>query len=140
MNELAALDLVFEEVYDHPIEKVWSALTNADDLAAWLMPSDFEPRVGKTFTLHGTPMPGWRGWANCEVLEMQPPHRMVWSWVAADDGLKTLVKFELETLGLSTRLTLRHEGEINATIAELLAGGWPGRLAALAQLVDLTEN
>ena len=140
MNELAALDLVFEEVYDHPIEKVWSALTNADDLAAWLMPSDFEPRVGKTFTLHGTPMPGWRGWANCEVLEMQPPQRMVWSWVAADDGLKTLVKFELETLGLSTRLTLRHEGEINATIAELLAGGWPGRLAALAQLVDLTEN
>ena len=135
MTEMAQLDLVLEEVYAHPIERVWSALTSAEDLATWLMPSDFEPRVGKTFTLHGTPMPGWRGWADCEVLELHPPHRMVWSWIAADDGLKTIVTFELEALSAGTRLTLRHEGEVDATIAALLTGGWPGLLATLSQLL-----
>ncbi len=135
MIESVQLEIVLEEVYAHPIEKVWSALTNAEDLAIWLMPSDFEPSVGKAFTLHGTPMPGWRGWADCEVLELHPPHRMVWSWIAADDGLKTVVTFELEALGAGTRLTLRHEGESDATIAALLQGGWPGLLAGLAQLL-----
>ena len=55
MTEPAQLDLVFEEVYAHPIEKVWSAVTDTEHLAAWLMQNDFEPRVGKAFT--GTP---WR--------------------------------------------------------------------------------
>ncbi|HIM47153.1 MAG TPA: SRPBCC domain-containing protein [Alphaproteobacteria bacterium] len=63
----------------HPIEKVWTALTDREHLAAWLMRNDFEPRVGKAFTLHGVPMPGWRGWENCEVLELKAPRRMVWS-------------------------------------------------------------
>ncbi len=135
MTELAHLDLVLEEVYAHPIEKVWSALTDAEHLAIWLMRNDFEPSVGKAFTLHGVPMPGWRGWADCEVLELHPPHRMVWSWIAADDGLRTTVTFELEVFNAGTRLTLRHEGEADATIAALLEGGWPGRLAALSPLL-----
>lgn len=135
MSALAELDLVIEEVFAHPIEKVWTALTDREHLAAWLMRNDFEPRVGKAFTLHGVPMPGWRGWANCEVLELKAPRRMVWSWISADDGLKTTVTFELEALPAGTRLTLHHAGESDATIAELLAGGWPGRLAALSPLL-----
>jgi uncharacterized protein YndB with AHSA1/START domain len=133
------LGLVLEAEYAHPVEKVWSALTTAEDIAAWLMPNDFEPSVGKNFTLHGTPMAGWRGWANCEVLELPPPHRMVWSWVAADDGLKTKVTFELTRLHTGTRLTLRHEGETDATIAKLLSGGWPARLDGLTVLLAHPE-
>ena len=60
---------------------------------------------------------------------------MVWSWIAADDGLRTTVTFDLEVLDAGTRLTLRHEGEADAAIAALLEGGWPGRLAALTTLL-----
>jgi uncharacterized protein YndB with AHSA1/START domain len=108
VTEPAQLDLVLEEVYAHPIEKVWAAVTDTEHLAIWLMQNDFEPRVGRAFTLQGVPVRGWRGWANCEVLELHPPHRMVWSWIAADDGLSTTVTFGLETLSAGTRLTLRH--------------------------------
>jgi len=39
-------DLRFEAVYDHPIERVWRAITDSQAIAQWLMKNDFEPRVG----------------------------------------------------------------------------------------------
>ena len=41
MSALAELDLVIEEVFAHPIEKVWTALTDREHLAAWLKRNDF---------------------------------------------------------------------------------------------------
>ena len=111
MSALAELDLVIEEVFAHPIEKVWTALTDREHLA------------------------GWRGWANCEVLKLKAPRRMVWPWISADDGLKTTVTFELEALPAGTQLTLHHAGGSDATITELLAGRLartPGRALAAA--------
>jgi uncharacterized protein YndB with AHSA1/START domain len=53
VTEPAQLDLVLEEVYAHPIEKVWAAVTDTEHLAVWLMQNDFEPRVGKSLHLAG---------------------------------------------------------------------------------------
>lgn len=35
-----------------PIEKVWKAVSTAEGIAAWWMPSTFEPVVGHEFILH----------------------------------------------------------------------------------------
>ena len=69
-----------EVFYAHPVEDVWTALTDPQALAEWLMPNNFEPVVGKVFRFHVDPMPGFSGINECEVLEVQPPRRLVYSW------------------------------------------------------------
>lgn len=126
------LDVVIEETFPHPIEAVWAALTDAHEHAVWLMRSDFEPRVGKRFSFHAeSEQPGWRGWVDCTVLELDPPRRMVWSWVATDDGMATTVTFELAGIDGGTQLTLRHEGDTNASFAAFYGSGWPVKLGDL---------
>ncbi len=43
-----------------PLDRVWTALTSADALQAWLMPNDFEPVVGRRCTLRTKPALGVR--------------------------------------------------------------------------------
>ncbi len=125
------LKIALERTYSHPVEKVWAALTDRAALAVWLMDNDFEPRVGKAFALRGQAMPGWRGWAECEVLELTPPRRMVWAWWASEERRQTRLVIELEPVGEGTRLTLTHSGEESDEIGRLLTSGWPGKLDAL---------
>jgi len=40
-----------EAVYPHARERVWRALVDPAELAAWLMPTDFAPDVGHEFSL-----------------------------------------------------------------------------------------
>jgi uncharacterized protein YndB with AHSA1/START domain len=56
----------------YPPQKVWRALTDPGLLASWLMPNDFEPRVGHRFTFRTDPVPahGFDGIVRCEVLEL----------------------------------------------------------------------
>jgi uncharacterized protein YndB with AHSA1/START domain len=34
-----------------PVAKAWEHLTNSEKVAGWFLPNDFEPKVGKRFTL-----------------------------------------------------------------------------------------
>jgi uncharacterized protein YndB with AHSA1/START domain len=61
-------DLHFEMYYPHAPEKVWRALTDRRAIERWLMPNDFELRVGHRFRFVSKPMGGWDGIVNCEVL------------------------------------------------------------------------
>ncbi len=36
-------------IYPHPPERIWKALTDSRSLAKWLMPNDFQPRLGHRF-------------------------------------------------------------------------------------------
>jgi uncharacterized protein YndB with AHSA1/START domain len=49
------VEILLVEDYTHPIEKVWAAITDPAALAQWLMVNDFEPRIGKRFTLRAEP-------------------------------------------------------------------------------------
>lgn len=116
-----------------PPEKVWNALTDAELLATWLMPNDFEPRVGHRFTFRTDPVPaqGFDGIVYCEVLELVPRDRLRISW--AGGGIDTTVTWELFPEGQGTRLFLTHEGfddrdpRQHAT-RRILGGGWSGHL------------
>lgn len=118
----------------HPPEKVWQALTDADLLADWLMPNDFEPRVGHRFTFRTEPVPaqGFDGVVHCQVLDLVPSELLRISWAAG--GIDTTVTWRLMPEGAGTRLLLDHEGfdegdhEQQAT-RKVLGGGWSGHLA-----------
>jgi uncharacterized protein YndB with AHSA1/START domain len=121
-------DIDVTVVYPHPPERVWAALTSSDALAAWLMPNDFEPVPGRKFTFTTKPAPGFDGIVRCEVLELDPPSRMVWSW-AGGMGLQTTVTFTLTPAGDGkTRLRMHQvgfHGLSGQLVRRILAGGYP---------------
>jgi uncharacterized protein YndB with AHSA1/START domain len=129
------LDISMEERFPVPIERVWHALTDTQMIERWLMRADgFEAKVGARFTLINELRADCRGQVECEVLELSPPQRMVWSWHSADDPAATRLVIELETENQGTRLTLRHTGEADEDTVRRTTGGWTQKLRALAEL------
>jgi len=120
------LNVLLVEDFQHPVERVWQGLTDPAALRVWLMENDFEPRVGKRFILHGR-----ENNIDCEVLELDRPSRMLWSWVHGEGDAPTRVEFRLDSILGGTRLTLSHTGEIDPLIGSRLREGWPGKLADL---------
>ncbi len=120
-------DITASAAYPHPRERVWAALTSSEALAAWLMPNDFEPRVGHRFTFRTDSAPGFDGIVHCEVLEMDPPKRMVWVW--SGGPIDTTVTFTLEDADdAGTRLHVRQVGfhGLRSQLTRLIMqNGWP---------------
>jgi uncharacterized protein YndB with AHSA1/START domain len=128
------LNVDLDEFLEAPPHKVWKALTDPAILARWLMPNDFEPRVGKRFTFVADCPTSWEGNVTCEVLELVPGERMVWSWQTSGMEHPTRLVFEISACEGGTRLRLRHSGEADEPIARDLKGGWPKKVKSLAQL------
>jgi len=123
-------------VLNAPVEKVWDAVATSKGLAAWWMANDLEPVVGCEFVLHT----GQFGDSPCKVTEVDPPHRLCFTW-----GKDWSLAFELREAGGKTELTLIHSGwasdkvtEFNqphASIRGFMERGW-GDLAKLHQYVE----
>jgi uncharacterized protein YndB with AHSA1/START domain len=123
-----------EAVYPHPIAQVWRALTESEALGRWLMPNDFQPLLGHHFTFRTVPQAGWDGIVECQVVALDAPHRVAYTWRGAAELPETLVTFTLESLAAgSTRLCLVHSGFAQGgpaaqTIRDLLSSGWDATL------------
>ena len=122
-------DLKFEAVYPYSPEQVWKALTDSDALAEWLMPNDFEPRLGNKFHLRMKPAPNFSGLVECEVVELDPPRHLAYSWHAGDQN--TTVSFKLERVAAGTRVVLEHTGfaaDGGMMISSVLSSGWKKKI------------
>ncbi len=122
-------DVTVRRVYPYPLEAVWQAFATGEALARWLMPNDFEPRVGHRFEFRAKPAPGFDGIVRCEVLELDPPRRLVFSWVGG--GIDTRVTFELRAEDAGTSVTLSHTGfagPMGVLLSYMLGNGWVGML------------
>ncbi|WP_279578886.1 SRPBCC family protein [Fodinicola feengrottensis] len=80
-----------DQFFPHPVERVWRVLTVPELMARWLMPNDFEPRVGHKFTMKTRPVDQveFSGDIACEVLELVPLRRLSISW-RGGQGVNTL--------------------------------------------------
>jgi uncharacterized protein YndB with AHSA1/START domain len=96
--------LVFVRELRHPPEKVWAALTRADELAGWApftADRDLDRTGDATLTMIdgevAEPLPA-------SVTRVEPPRLLEYTW--GEDQLR----WELEAVGPAgpTRLTLRH--------------------------------
>jgi uncharacterized protein YndB with AHSA1/START domain len=130
-----------EIVLPQPREDVWRALTDSVALGDWLMPNDFEPRVGHRFTFKTEPNPqaGFDGIVHCEVLECAPPTRLAYSW--AGGSVDTRVSYRLEPDGNGTRLFFEQSGfDMSQPWGQqALKGaeyGWDRMLAALPKVAE----
>ena len=97
--------------YPHPPGKVWRVLTDPELIALWSMrPEGFAPVVGTRFKFYGKPNKGWRGFVECEVLEVRARELLRFSWVGNGNADVTQVCYTLEPSAAGTRLTMEHVG------------------------------
>jgi uncharacterized protein YndB with AHSA1/START domain len=136
----AMRSLVVERVMPHPPEKIWRALTQAPLIEEWLMQNDFQPIVGHKFNFRATPIHPWNGVTDCEVLEIIPCQRVVYSWNASGDqapgGLKTIVTWTLTQGENGTRVRMEQSGFRPQDEAGYrgMGGGWPRILGRLEEV------
>ena len=134
-----------EQSYPFPPERVWRALTDRDLLAQWLMPNDFQPVVGHRFQFRSQPMPGWRGFVECEVLEVVPPRSLAYSWLGDEDWKEpTVVRWTLEPIEGGTNVVLEHtnlQDPWGAALKAMLGQGWKKMLEkGLADVLQQEEQ
>lgn len=119
-------DIHFEVFYPHAPERVWQAIADPAQLSSWLMSTDFEATVGRPYTMRAKPQGGFDGVVTGEVLEVEPPRKLVYSWNGGP--LKnTVVVWTLEPRGKGTWLRLEHRGFSGIAgigISVLLGMGW----------------
>jgi uncharacterized protein YndB with AHSA1/START domain len=120
------LAIEHQAVYPHSPERVWRALIDPSELAAWLMPTDFAPEVGKEFKLETGAAEV--GTIEGEVLEVDEPRLLRCRWTGAFGD--TEVTFELSPEGGGTRLRVRHDGWSEPPAAERAGfdDGWKQKL------------
>ncbi len=102
--------------YPHPPAKVWRAVTDPALIPLWTAtgaggrPEGFTPKVGTRFRLIAKPKPGWNGIVNCEVIEVNEPSLLRYSWTGGDGGDTTEVTYQLEPRPGGTRFSYEHTG------------------------------
>ena len=94
MSETVELDVELKS----PIGRVWHALTDSATLSRWMLfkSNDFRPVVGHTFQFRDAP--GFEGAIDCEVTEVDEPHRLSYTWVTTgqdDQPHSTVVTWTL---------------------------------------------
>jgi uncharacterized protein YndB with AHSA1/START domain len=100
--------VVIEKTFPHPPEKLWRALTETKLLAQWLMNNDFEPTPHNKFQFRADPVPQWNGIIDCEVLAIDPPKTLSYTWSSL--GLGSVVLFTLTPVEAGTHLRMEHSG------------------------------
>jgi uncharacterized protein YndB with AHSA1/START domain len=106
MNE----PIIIVQVINAPIEKVWKAITDKDEMEKWYFNfSDFKLEPGFEFQFTG-------GTENkqylhlCKITDIIPLERLSYSWRYEGYPGNTIVTFELRGEKDKTRLRLTHSG------------------------------
>ncbi len=116
----------FQRTYPQPPEAVWTALTDARAIRHWWVDTNFAPEPGRRFFFQDAPQGSWDGRVEGEVLEVEAPRFVRFSWRGG--GHETVVTYRLELAeDGGTRLTLVHEGFRGLSglfLSILLRFGW----------------
>lgn len=101
--------VAFERRLAHPVATVWAALTESDQLAAWLGRGTFEPHPGGEVALRTGPehQPDLQRVMSGRILAWDPPRALEYEW--RQPGLDlSVVRYELEPDADGTILRLTH--------------------------------
>jgi uncharacterized protein YndB with AHSA1/START domain len=109
--------IVVEGMLVQPAEMVWRVLTEADLIARWFMPNDFEAETGHKFNFRGGAVGDWDGVSEGEVLDANPFWRLRYSWRGGSHQLQgfghyidTVLTWTLSPLPNGTHVRLEHAG------------------------------
>jgi uncharacterized protein YndB with AHSA1/START domain len=141
--EEVTMEKVFEIYIKTTPERLWEAITDPDLKSKYTfgirISTDWAPGSRYEFTgPDGTTI-----WGEGENLEVDPPRRLVQSYLALwSDEVKaegpSRVTYEIEPVGDSCRLTIVHD-ELREDANSEIYGGWPMILSGLKTLLETGE-
>lgn len=124
-------------------ERLWSALTEPEFMKRYWFAShvDCAWKVGSPWRLM---FPDGRVADSGEVLEIDPPRRMVIKWLHESPELKlegpSRMTMELEPLEGAVKLTITHSMDrAESQLIQKVSGGWPAILSNLKSLLETGE-
>jgi uncharacterized protein YndB with AHSA1/START domain len=143
---IAPATVKMERLLPGPIERVWAYLTESDLRRRWLASGDMKLEPGATFELvwrndELTDPPGTRpadkskeNRAKGRIIEVDPPHRLVYSWEGVGE-----VALDLRREGEKVLLTLVHSRLPDRGHVLGVSAGWHAHLDVLAARLNDTK-
>jgi uncharacterized protein YndB with AHSA1/START domain len=146
MMNATAERLVVKRRFKAPVERVYAAWTDAEQMKCWFAPGNMsvpaaeaDVRVGGRYRVQMS-----EGGSDCEFhtaggvyLEIIPNRRLVFTWQWEGSDLETVVTLEFRSVSAKeTELTLIHEGFDTEDTRDKHGLGWDGCLAKLAAFVE----
>lgn len=100
-----------ERVYNAPVEKVWQAITDREQMKQWYFDlAEFKPEKGFEFQFTGQGHKGEQYLHLCKITDVIKEKKLAYSWTYQGLEGYSVVTFELFSEGSATRLKLTHEG------------------------------
>ncbi len=131
-----------EKVFNHPINKVWDAISKAEEISTWFIQADFKAEKGYQYTF--TSEVNEKGCTTIRgTVKEANPYVLVYTWIVAGTEAETTVTWILEPVAEGTKLHLEHSGISNYAGATAIAmfesfnGGWNG---CINQLTDYLKQ
>jgi uncharacterized protein YndB with AHSA1/START domain/DNA-binding transcriptional ArsR family regulator len=124
-------------------ERLWQAITDGEMTRQYYFGSSVDSEWTQGARFEMTSPDGSEVWVEGEVLEVDPPTRLVQSFVAhwdeeMDQQGASRVTWEIEPQGDTCRLRVTHDGLTEAA-ARRVSGGWPRILSGLKTLLETGE-
>jgi uncharacterized protein YndB with AHSA1/START domain len=143
-------DILISRYFEQPPAQVWRCLTETELLDQWFMKSNFRAEVGHRFTFVSRPIKAvnWDGMVYCEVLEVVPQQKLVYTWKGGPApgvvNLDTILTWTLQPHNNGTLLTLKHQGFKglrNYLSSLMMEKGWNSKvLNRLQQVLNAYPN
>lgn len=128
--------VAFERRLAHPVDTVWAALTEPDQIAAWLGRGTLEPHVGGEVAIRTGPedRSDLQRLMTGRLLTWDPPRVLEYEWLQPGLGV-SVVRYALEADGCGTILRLTHRRSATPGAFGGRAG-WHAYLDRLAAHLD----
>jgi uncharacterized protein YndB with AHSA1/START domain len=99
------MTLVLERIFNAPVDKIWKALTDKDEMKKWYFSlEEFRAEPGFEFRFYGEGHNGERYLHICTVTEAEADKKLSYSWTYDNMEGHSLVSFELFPEGNKTML------------------------------------
>ncbi|WP_254166883.1 SRPBCC family protein [Chryseosolibacter histidini] len=128
--------IVIEKLLDAPVERVWKAITDKDDMKQWYFDiAEFKPEVGFEFQFEG--QNEGRVFVHlCKVTEVIARKKLTYSWRYKGHEGNSFVTFELSEESGKTKIKLTHTGlETFPPLADFakenFVAGWTALIGSL---------
>ena len=137
--------IVIEKLLNAPVERVWKAITDKDDMKQWYFDlAEFRPEVGFEFQFNGGPED--RVYVHlCKVTEVIVGKKLTYSWRYKGYEGNSFVTFELSEENGKTKIKLTHTGlETFPPLADFakenFAAGWTDLIGSLLPVFVERKN
>ncbi len=134
-----------EHVFNHSIDTVWRAITDAKEISTWFIKADFKAEKGYAYTFTSDPNDKDCTIINGKVKEATP-YTLIYTWIVSGTHVETTVKWQLEATSSGTKLYLEHSGISNypektaIKMFESFSGGWANCVTELEGYLKKTVH